>query len=88
MAEEQKNKSTTDECTFKPQLKAKYQSVGMKDRSPERRNPEKIFEELYKKRERKEDVKTEDREYEKNLKELTFKPTINARKSSARVTQT
>lgn len=32
-------------------------------------------------------MKTEDVEYERALKELTFKPTINNRKTSAKVTQ-
>lgn len=34
--------------------------------SPDKRKPEKIFEELYKKKEKKDDVKTEDIEFERN----------------------
>lgn len=53
LAEEHKKQDEVEQCTFKPQLKAKYKSDALKDRSPERRNPDKIFEELYKKKERK-----------------------------------
>ena len=43
--------------------------------SPERRK-DKIYEELYVKKEKKGDVKTEDKDFEKNKQECTFKPSI------------
>ena len=44
--------------------------------SPEKRNPEKIFDELNKVKEKKNDVSSTDREFEKSKDECTFKPNI------------
>lgn len=59
---------------------AKYNSTALIGRgSPERRQG-KIFEELYKKKEKKEDVPSELIEFEKNKNECTFKPKIGDQK--------
>jgi hypothetical protein len=65
-----------EQCTFRPSLQAKYKSSKLEDRSPDKRKPDQIFEELYKKKEKKDDVKTEDIEFQKNVGECTFKPDI------------
>ena len=65
-----------EECTFKPKLQAKYRSEALTERESPDKRKDKVFQELYVKKEKKADVKTEDVEFEKNKKELTFKPNI------------
>ena len=49
----------------------------MAERSPDRRRPDKIFEELNKIKEKKADLSKNDLEYEKQKEECTFKPSKN-----------
>ena len=76
LAYERQSKFAEEQCTFKPKLQAKYKSSKLEDRSPDKRKPDQIFEELYKKKEKKSDVRTEDVEYSRNVAECTFKPDI------------
>ena len=85
LAIERQSKFAEEQCTFKPKLQAKYKSSKLEERSPDKRKPDQIFEELYKKKEKKNDVKTEDVEYQRNLAECTFKPDI--KNSVRRVTK-
>ena len=55
---------------------AKYQSAALAERSSAEKRQGKIFEELYKKKDRKEDVPTDLVEFEKNKEECTFKPNL------------
>ncbi|CDW84802.1 UNKNOWN [Stylonychia lemnae] len=75
--DEKQQKGNDEQCTFKPQIKPKFP---LKDgeKSPDRKEPQKVFEELYKVKQKGQDVKSEDVEFEKNKKELTFKPNIQS----------
>ncbi len=48
----------------------------MADRNSPEKRKDKVFEELYKKPEKRTDVRSEDVDFEKNKGELTFKPNI------------
>jgi hypothetical protein len=64
-------------CTFKPQLKARYQSQKNTERAEiHKSNPDKIYQELYVVKEKHADVRTEDIEYERNKDQLSFKPNL------------
>lgn len=78
---EKEKEKDKESYSFKPKLEAKYQSQKLKERgSAERISQNRIFEELYQKKERKQDIATVDFEFEKNKVEYTFKP--NTRQSS------
>lgn len=69
------------EYSFQPQLQTNYISAKMKERS----TADKAYLDLYTVKKNKDDVKTEDVEYERNKKELTFTP--NIKKSQNTVTK-
>ena len=48
----------------------------MAERSPDKRRPDKIFEELNKVKEKKADLTKDDLDYERQKGECTFKPSI------------
>jgi hypothetical protein len=50
----------------------------MAERSPDKRRPDKIFEELNKVKEKKADLTKEEIDYEKQKEECTFKPSKNS----------
>jgi len=65
----------SQECTFKPKLDSKYKSDKLGNRG------DILFNAYKNPKEKHDDIKTEDLDYEKNKSELTFKPHLYTRKS-------
>ncbi len=66
-AEKRRIEEEKIQCTFKPQLKARYQSQKHFERAANHKsNPGKIYQELYVVKERNADVRTDDIEYERS----------------------
>lgn len=76
LAKDKESEDKEEQCTFMPKLQAKYNSQALADRNSPEKRKDKVFEELYKKPEKRTDVRSEDVDFEKNKGELTFKPNI------------
>lgn len=65
----------SQECTFKPKLSSKYKSDKLGNRG------EVLFNAYKEPKQKHDDIKTEDIEYERSKNELTFKPHLYPRRS-------